>query len=290
VGDLDHRAAPDRGRCCVYTALLNGYEQLTEQPVRRESGVDFLCFTDDPSLTSDTWDLRLVTPLLPADPARSQRYLKIRADRVLPEYDVSLYIDNSVLLRVPPEDLIAALLPPGRDLAAVSHSFQTTVKGEFAAVVEWELDAPSRCEEQEAHYALTDAALLELRPLWSGLMVRRHHSAAIVAAMETWYTHVLRYSRRDQLSVWCGLRAAGVEPVVHDLDNHESPYHVWPVSVGRDRRRAGVPWRVEIEQEARRARRLSDELAVLTSSKSWRWTAPLRATRRRLTQLRAGTA
>ena len=55
--------------------------------------------------------------MLPYDPARSQRHLKIRADRFLPEYDVSLYIDNSVLLRLPPERLIATLLPPGRTSA-----------------------------------------------------------------------------------------------------------------------------------------------------------------------------
>ena len=177
----------------------------------------------------------------------------------------------------------------------ISHSFRPTVRDEFAAVIAWELDALGRCEEQEAHYAQVRRRLVR-----RATAVERDHRAppsraAVVAAMETWYAHVLRYSRRDQLSVWYALRATGVEPLVHDLDNHESPFHVWPVSVGRDRRRAGIPWGVSHELEARRATeelavRATEELALLTSSKSWRWTAPLRATRRRLGQLRPDTA
>ena len=40
-------------------------------------------------------------------------------------------------------------------------------------------------------------------------MLRRHHDPTVMIAMETWYAHVLRYSRRDQLSVWVAAPPSG---------------------------------------------------------------------------------
>ena len=196
---VDGVPAGERG--CVYTVLLGRYERLTEQPIAAESGLEFVCFTDDPSLESETWSIRLVRPLLAHDAPRSQRALKIRAHAAVPEYDVSVYIDNSVLLKVPPERLLAELLPPDAGFAAMAHSFRDSIAAEFDAVVAQKLDLPGRCAEQREHYRLEDPASLELRPLKGALLLRRHHQPDVTAAMDFWFQHVLRYSRRDQLSL-----------------------------------------------------------------------------------------
>ena len=41
-------------RYCAYTVLTKGCEELLDQPMANESEVDFVCFTDDPSLQSET--------------------------------------------------------------------------------------------------------------------------------------------------------------------------------------------------------------------------------------------
>jgi hypothetical protein len=277
---------------CVYTALLNGYETLNEQPVANFSSIDFICFTDDPLLSSETWDVRLVEPLLPADATRSQRRLKICAHRALPEYDRSLYIDNSVLLRRPPEALFDALLGDC-NIAFLQHSFRETIRDEFDEVVRVGFDAAVTCYEQLEHYMAVDPDSLTLPPLWSGLLVRRHNDAAVVAAMERWFAHVLRYSRRDQLSVWYALRAEGVQPAIHLLDTHESPFHRWPVTVERDRARGGTVRALDLERRLRHAEdhtarleaervRLVEAHDAVCSTRSWRWTSPLRWAGRQL--------
>jgi hypothetical protein len=280
-------------RACVYTALLNGYERLNEQPLAGDSSLDFVCFTGDPELTSETWDVRSVAPIFPRDPARSQRLLKICAHRVVPEYDVSLYIDNSVLLRSRAEDIIDTLLPNDRTLAFLQHSFRETVHDEFDEVVGLGFDAATTCREQREHYEMVDPQSLALRPLWSGIVVRRHNDPRVVAAMERWFAHVLRYSRRDQLSVWYALRAEGVHPTIHAVDNHESRFHRWPVTDGRERHRAGAPRALDLErrlhelehhstQLADERAQLLEELDAVRSTRSWRWTSPLRRLRGRL--------
>jgi hypothetical protein len=271
---------------CVYTCLLNGYEDLNEQPVASASSLDFICFTDDPVLTSDSWSPRLVEPAFHADAVRSQRFLKICAHRVLAEYDVSLYIDNSVILRQPPEVLIRALLSNESNLAVFEHSFRETVRDEFDEVVEHGLDAASVCREQAESYEAADPGTLDERPLWSGLLLRRHNDPRVIDAMDVWYAHVLRYSHRDQLSVRFALRATGVTPYVHSLDLFESPFHRWPVTSRRDRSRSGTSAARSLEQrlagEQGERLRLERELQALRATRSWRWTAPLRMTRRRL--------
>jgi hypothetical protein len=294
-GSFGREGAGHVRRACVYTALLNGYEQLNEQPLARDSSVDFVCFTDDPGLTSETWDIRVVEPLFPADAARSQRFLKICAHRVLREYDVSLYIDNSVLLRSPAEAAIDELLGESA-LALLQHSFRATVRDEFDEVVALGFDTAPVCAEQLEHYAAVDPGSLDVPPLWSGILARRHGDARVVAAMERWFAHVLRYSRRDQLSLWYALRSERLQPVVHLLDNHESHLHRWPVTHGRDRAAGGTPRELaflhRLLQLEGECDRLDRELTAIRSTRSWRWTAPLRSLRRRLpaTEQPAGEA
>jgi len=215
-------------RQVVFTVLTGGYEALQEQPAAIGDDIDRVCLTDDPTLTSTSWQVRHISLALPADAVRSARRMKILAHEYLPEYDESLYIDNSVALKVAPQLLFDTLLPEDAVMALARHSFRGPLRDEYAAVVEQHLDAAWVCEEQRTHYEQTDPAALEVPTLWSGLMLRRHNVPAVQAVMQIWWENVLRYSRRDQLSLPIALSTATFVPVVHELDNHSSDYHEWP--------------------------------------------------------------
>ena len=92
-------------RRAVYRALIGGYEQLREEEVARDSDVPFICFTDDSTLRSKTWEVVHVAPRVPFDSSRSARALKILGHPVLDDYDETLWIDNTVALRRPPDAL-----------------------------------------------------------------------------------------------------------------------------------------------------------------------------------------
>lgn len=260
---------------CAYTALFGGYERLLEQPTAGDSALPHICFTDDPSLTSDTWEIRVVAPVLPLDAVRSSREPKLLAHRHLSGFDVSLYLDNSVELFRPAEEIIEAWLGPD-DLAAFpGHSFRETVRAEFEEVLLIGLDSRFRLEEQLHDYQEGTAASLDRRPLWNGMIARRHHHPHVVAAMERWWAHVLRYSRRDQLSAWPAFDEVGFVPRVVEIDNHESPLHRWPVDVGRgadagqqgfrepeERWEAAVAAEAELRQALERERASAASLAT----------------------------
>jgi hypothetical protein len=212
-------------RRAVYTALLGRHEALVEQPVAAESGLPLICFTDDPELRSDTWDVRLVTPALEMDPVRSARTLKIAGHPDLEEYDETLWIDARVGLRSDPGALLDGWLD-GADLATVRHSYRPDVVTEFQEVLLAGLDESARLYEQLTHYSLSAPALLEAPVPWTALLARRR-TPDVDRAMREWLLHVVRYSRRDQLSFVHTMARAGLEPRLVDLDNNRSDLHVW---------------------------------------------------------------
>lgn len=280
-------------RRAVVTSLLGGYESLGAQPVAAASGADFLCFTDDPELSGADWNIVVCETPFPLDPSRSQRWFKIVGHPMLDDYDEVLYIDNSVRLRADPSGILRDWLD-GVDAAFVEHSFRETVLDEFDAVLQIGLDDPARVHEQLLQYALISPEALQQRPSWNGMFAYRP-GAALREVMMRWYWHVLRYSRRDQLSWNVVVPSSGLRVRRVQLDNHHSELHDWPMEVGRAPgasviRRPTGPLVAEVQRLDRELREVtsrlgheSEQLAAarqdvvaLQSTMSWRITAPLR--------------
>lgn len=260
-------------KICVYTTLLGNYESINEQSVAAAGQIPFICLTDDPDLRSESWQMRVVQPAFPTDPVRSQRDMKIRPHVYLPEFARSLYIDNSVKLKQPPDRLfeMGAASPEG--FVMPHHSFRQIVLDEFLEVAHLGFDDNNRVFEQLNHYLLSCPELLQERPWWTAIMVRDHANPRLCRALEFWASHVMRYSRRDQLSVNMALHLAGIQPVPLPIDNFDSQFHSWPHAQDRNRERGErnhatsmmpLPARLRLaEQQLAKVSHLKDEVARL---------------------------
>jgi hypothetical protein len=304
-------------RSCVYTVIYGSTDRLHHQPVRAESSLDFIAFTDDPTAAWPGWTCRYLPQRVPGDPVRSSRYVKFHPHVLLPNYDASLYLDATVLLRQPPEVLFSTLLDGHTDtMACLAHSHRDCVLDEVRAVLSFGYDDPELCLRQMAAYARAGwSGAVQLT--WSGLLLRHHHHPDVVAAMQMWWEQVLRFSRRDQLSFAFVAEHQGFPFIAHALDNEASPFHQWPVP----RERVRAPWnpalpaftasndgasdfqsrlvallgeldasitrqaRVDIMQARAEADAWRETSDALRASRSWRVTAPLR---RAATWLRGG--
>ncbi|ONG55969.1 hypothetical protein BKE38_07350 [Pseudoroseomonas deserti] len=259
-------AIPDAGpggpRRCVYTLLTGGYERLTEQPAAARSTLPFLCLTDDPALRSDSWQIRQVAPCLPRDPVRSQRAMELLPHRLLPDFDLPLDIHNSVLLTAPPEDRFAQLAA-GQGLALPAHRCRDRLPNEFLEVSWPGYDDQGRIFEQLNHDQPACPEALAQPPPWTAILLRDHGDARMRRAMELWLAHVLRCSRRDQLSAGIALARRDARDATG-----EAALHL----------RAA-------EAAAEQATRASPEILQSTS---WRLLAPLQAWLARHPRLLAG--
>jgi hypothetical protein len=221
-------------RLCVYTVLTGRYEHLNEQTLAPQSTIPFICLTDDPDLKSKSWEIRNVSPIFGMDPIRSQRDIKIRPHLYLPDFDASLYIDNSVLLTQPPQSVFDRYLPAS-GFCLPEHSFRESTLDEFLEVARLGLDDQSRIFEQLSHYRIDCPEVLKEKPYWCGIMLRNHRTPKVKAMLEIWAAHMHRYSRRDQLSVNAAFRHCRLTPDVMRIDNHASWFHSWPHRDARDR-------------------------------------------------------
>lgn len=283
----------------VYTVVLGDYEDLNEIVIPKEEGIDYICLTDDPNLESTTWEVKLITPEFPGDSVRSQRLLKILGHSFLEKYSETLYVDNSVLLKRPASEFIDFLLEKAA-IAIPLHSFRHTVDDEFIEVMNSLLDSPERLEEQLSHYKTSYPDSLALKPFWTAIIARRQ-SSEIKRFSEIWANQVLRYSRRDQLSVRIAQAMADIDIREIPLDNWNSTWHEWPILTNRlgevrlfsratyDFEFAQLLSRIEtVEKEylslkslldvtTRERDELFETKQKLIESKSWKYSAPLRA-------------
>lgn len=287
---------PTQRPACVYTVLTGGYETLNEQPVAASSGMPFICLTDDPGLTSKTWQVVHVPTAFAMDPIRSQRLLKICAHRVeaLSGFGASLYIDNSVLLKVAPEDILARLQWDS-GMGVMHHSERDSVHDEFLEVARLGFDDLGRIFEQLNHYLIGDETSLTERPYWNAILLRDHEKPEVGRAMDLWASHVMRYSRRDQLSLNTVLRRSGLQVNAWPMDNRDSWFHAWPHTPDRERfagtrlpMNSLMPMKTRLHELEGRCVRQQHEMVALQAARDAALRS-LRDTEQRLADLSAHT-
>jgi TOD1/MUCI70, glycosyltransferase-like domain len=215
-------------RYVVYTCLFGYAERFNDFAYERDDRLTYVCFTDDPELRSDFWQIRLMSREL-LDAARAAKRIKALAHRFLPEFDGSLYIDNTVRLKVPPATLFDRYLAPSHaPFVCFRHPWRDCVYDEGDAVVEHQLDDPDRVRKQMAFYRHigypAHAGLAK-----ATLMLRRHNDPALVPVMERWHQQVLRHSLRDQLSLNPSAWFDGFQIRYLDLDFLDYELLEWPI-------------------------------------------------------------
>lgn len=120
--------------------------------------------------------------------------------KYLPQYDCSLYIDSSVELKTDPADIFSDYLSDeAGDFVCLTHPWRGCIYDEAEEVLRSSLDYEERVRGQIRYYRQLGY------PSQNGLvatsiLLRRHNKPSVVQAMELWFMHVLRFSRRDQLS------------------------------------------------------------------------------------------
>lgn len=233
-------AATQRTRLAIYTVLIGDKESLNDplQMIGPHAGsdlqLDFFCFTDNRALSSRVWQFRdFNRPLVPHE--KASRRPKALPQRYFPEYEYSLYIDNTVVFKRPPNSIDLE----GAPFKAFRHPWRSSPVDEADIVVKYALDNPDVVAEQMRFYAGM-RPLDQITTLTAGtVLLRRHHDPRVVAFGETWWEQILLFSKRDQLSL--DLSAAETDCPIEYFpgDKRNNDLFLWPVLSGNARRVLG---------------------------------------------------
>lgn len=189
----------------IYTVITDGYDTL-KVPRNGSKCYDFICFTNDISLSSSFWKIIYINK----QSRHLQREIKIKAHEYLPDYDFTIYVDGSAVIK---RDLSQLEMLIGKsDILFVKHHKRTCLYDEEKAIHEFRKDIPLITNPQIEKYRS------EGMPVQFGMyqtcLIARRKTKEVEAFCNLWWHEVENHSHRDQLSVMYAQWKTGIQPVV----------------------------------------------------------------------------
>lgn len=183
----------------IYSANIDNYDDFKKISVEDPS-VRYILFTDNKIFRSKTWEISHVD-FLPniKDKRRISRYLKVNSHLVLPNHDISIWIDHCFSPKI--KNAIDFLLSIGfndQNIMCFQHDWRNCLYKESEEVKNLLLDDVNLVNEQIYKYK-NEGFPQNLGLFSTGFLIRRNNEQ-IKNFNETWWNQINNYSGRDQLS------------------------------------------------------------------------------------------
>lgn len=187
----------------IYTCLTGGYDELLA-PNFINPDYDYVCFTDDKNMIAKRyigpWKIE---PLhfSELDNGKNNRWHKMHPHLLFPNYESSIYIDSNVNFKTSKIFEYIRALPKQCFIALPIHSRHDCIYDEAEFVLKIGLDKKEniepliqkyRAEGFPKHFGLAE----------NNTIFRKHNNSECIKLMDEWWDIFLKYSRRDQLSLF----------------------------------------------------------------------------------------
>jgi len=181
----------------VYTVHIGEYDNV-HQPLVIDSRFDYILYTDNViDEQIGIWQVRKVD-YENSDKTRVSRYVKINPEKLLPEYDFTLWIDGSMQITSSYlYDTCVRLFNEGVQFASVRHPWRDCIYDEAYAA--YGLD-----EERKIFnwcHLLRSENYPRHNGLWETGVLYRRTDARVSEMDDAWWKMISLHTRRDQLSI-----------------------------------------------------------------------------------------
>lgn len=208
----------------IYTVIVGDYDYLKDPEFVMEN-CDYICFTDNPNLCSEIWQIKLLdnTNL---DDTRWNRKYKILPHKYLSDYEWSIYIDGNVRLIGDMREYILNE-SKGKPMLCLRHSSRNSLYEEAEECIKFHKDNEKTILNQIEGYKKEgykgDNGLTV-----NNILVRNHMNPIVIKVMEDWWHEVETKSCRDQLSFRYVCWKNNFECDISELKCWKSPYWLNP--------------------------------------------------------------
>lgn len=187
-------------KVAVYTVITGDYDNLHD-PIYTDSLTDYYLFTNNPKLSSKTWNVIQINEK--TNDLLLSRKVKLFPNRYLDKrYDTSIYIDASFIITGPLREL-AYYLDDQTSIILTRHRERKTVYEELLV-----LESSNRYSDEEKnnmHKQYNNYVALgftdNLGLTENGIIVRKHHDISLLKLMESWWVELQKGIIRDQLTL-----------------------------------------------------------------------------------------
>jgi hypothetical protein len=182
---------------CVFTTIINNYSTLNE--VEKKEGWDYVCFTNDKNLKSNTWKIvyypkKNETNL---ENYKLSRYYKTNFHKYLLSYENLIYIDARMKISGDLNVLLQRLKDV--DISFMKHPEAKSIKQEMDRVLRGKLEGVEMVNEIKKRYE-KEGYLYDNGLFAGGILIFKNNERTIKFFKEWWY-EIKNYSYRDQLSL-----------------------------------------------------------------------------------------
>lgn len=195
----------------VYTCNFGNYESVKE-PLEVDPTVQYILFTDNPSLSSKVWQIVHFQDKA-SDPRRTSRMAKILAHKYLPDHDISIYVDSSLELKVKDVRSMVAECMEGQDIALYKHYKRKCVYDE----IEFVMNSTDRVVENKdlclaAIKKYEDINYPRGNGLFENAFIFRRNTEKNKKLNNLWWKEYMAGTERDQFTFMYALEVEGVKP------------------------------------------------------------------------------
>jgi hypothetical protein len=207
----------------IYTAVFGSYDALA--PVSPPSGVDAICFTDDPAMKAEGWQMRVVEPDYP-HPRTAAKTYKCMPHLYLPEYEQTLWVDGGFTIENPsfPDEALEYL--NGSPMAMFAHPERDCLYQEAAYCKDWPKYADQNITGQVEHYRAMGHP--EHWGLYAGGIIARCSNNPLVQLFGLlWFQENVRWTYQDQISLPYLLRKLDLLPTTFRQNLWDNNWGSW---------------------------------------------------------------
>lgn len=230
-------------KIAIYTCVTDHYDNLKNHKWLSDK-CDYFVITDDKSQETGLFqylDIRQFLPEDIKDYTRQNRFCKINAHKIFPNYRYSIYADANVVFN---RDLLYLIdeLPKTR-ISVAARLLEDDLFAHAIRVINSRRDKPEVVREQLQSYWLQGMPS-NYGAFWCNVLIREHNHPICKKIMEEWWEQIQSFSRRDQLSfpyvLWKNGYACEDIGIIDQEFNRTLIPQFWEYSVSHDK-----PWRIE---------------------------------------------
>ena len=217
----------DKNKKVVYTCITGGYDSIIE-PSYITEGFDYVCFTDNPNMDSDVWDIKpLPKETEGLSQVKKQRYVKLNPHKLFGEYDISIWVDGNVTIKSDLNKFVNETLKDDCSIYVPQHPARNCIYKEASAVISMRKDKKEIVNPQIERYK-EEKFPENYGLLQSNILLRKHNNENCIKLMEAWFAELKDNSHRDQLSfnyvLW---KNKDIKVVYMDKNICKSKYFNW---------------------------------------------------------------
>ena len=183
----------------VYSVNTGGYDELRSPDVY-DPNIRYILFTDNKYFKSDVWEVNHIDFVdSKLDNRKKARYIKINPHLVLPNHDISIWVDHCYKPKFNnAEEFLKEIGFFNNNIMSYKHDVRQCIYSESEEVKQQRLDYDDIVNSQMSRYRIEgfprNYGLFD-----SGFTIRKYNKV-VNEFNDIWWSEVKNFSARDQLS------------------------------------------------------------------------------------------